>query len=706
MPTISLSKKQRAIVKAKTKGSVFLEGPAGTGKTTVGFHRLQHLLESDVPAESILVMTSQRTLAVPYENVLRGSERTAGGQVTILTMGGLARRLVDIFWPVVAESAGFKQLERRPTFLSLKTSQYYMASLVRPLIEIDGYFDSVRIDRNRLYSEIIDNLNKSAIVNFPYSEIGERLNAAWIGEESQRRMYKEVQDCANRFREFCLTHNLLDFSLQMEVFKQLWKLPQPRQYISNQFKHLIADNVEEDNPTAHDLLADMLHSCESALLIYDTDAGYRSFLGSDPIYGYELKNGCKKHEALSESYVTSPDVYAFGHYLGASLNRENGAKPEGDARAALLYEDHRYHPQMLDWVADEIANLVHNQGISAGEIVVMAPYLSDVLRFSLMNRLEARNIPSRSHRPSRSLREEPAAQCLLTLAQIAHPQWGLRPTQFDVAYAFITAIEGLDLVRGQLLAQIVYRIKSGQPTLSPFDQLQTDKQERITYLLGGRYETLRVWLAEYMQNPVAELDHFFSRLFGEVLSQEGFGFHRNFDSAKTASNLIDSAQRFRWVMEETGLLAQNKSIAQEYVQMVQDGVIANQYISEWDLQKPDAVFLAPAYTFLMSNQPVDYQFWLNVGSAGWYERLYQPLTHPYVLSRQWNRERVWTDVDEHAIRQDTLYRLVMGLIRRCRCQIYLGFSEYGEQGDQQRGPLLQAIYRTLRRLSQDDLTVS
>ncbi len=53
--------------------------------------------------------------------------------------------------------------------------------------------------------------------------------------------------------------------------------------------------------------------------------------------------------------------------------------------------------------------------------------------------------------------------------------------------------------------------------------------------------------------------------------------------------------------------------------------------------------LAPAYTFLMSNRPVDYQFWLDVGSRGWFERLYQPLTHPYVLSREWPAGQSWTD---------------------------------------------------------------
>jgi len=130
--------------------------------------------------------------------------------------------------------------------------------------------------------------------------------------------------------------------------------------------------------------------------------------------------------------------------------------------------------------------------------------------------------------------------------------------------------------------------------------------------------------------------------------------------------------------------------------MVQDGVIAAQYIYSWQLQPEGAVLLAPAYTFLMSNRPVDVQFWLNVGSRGWWERLYQPLTHPYVLSRHWSRDAVWSDADEVETRQEALRRLALGLIRRCRRRVYLGLSELGEQGNEQKGPLLQAIQRVLR----------
>jgi hypothetical protein len=130
--------------------------------------------------------------------------------------------------------------------------------------------------------------------------------------------------------------------------------------------------------------------------------------------------------------------------------------------------------------------------------------------------------------------------------------------------------------------------------------------------------------------------------------------------------------------------------------LVQDGVIAAQYVRSWQRQPQDAVLVAPAYTFLMSNRPVDHQFWLDVGSTGWWERLYQPLTQPYVLSRRWDDGGPWTDLDEYVTRQEALSALVLGLTRRCRKQIHLGLAEMAANGMEQRGAMLRAIQQVLR----------
>ncbi|HSF79827.1 MAG TPA: DEAD/DEAH box helicase [Anaerolineales bacterium] len=698
---LTLTPAQLDLIQRRLDARVFLEGPVGCGKTTAVVERMLHLMAQGVPGGSILLLVPQRTLAEPYYQALHTPGVAAGGSVTVLTVGGLARRMVELFWPLVAEEAGFAHPERLPTFLTLETAQYTMAHLVRPLLQ-QGYFDSLVIDRNRLYSQIIDNLNKAAVVGFPHGEIGARLKAAWVGDPAQVRIYEDAQACADLFRQYCLEHNLLDFSLQLEVFwRHLWAAPLSREYLLETYRHLLVDNLEEDTPLAHDLIAEWLPETDSATLVFDTQAGYRRFLGADPEGGLKLKELCPDNTVFNNSLVTSPPVQTLGSGLAGSLNVGDISRDgqdftlSEDPLAALEYDYHRFFPQMLDWVAAQIHELVSDRGVPPGEIVVLAPYLSDALRFALTNRLEAYGLPCRSHRPSRSLREEPVTRSLLTLAQLAHPAWELHPTSYDVAYTLMQVLEGMDLVRAQLLAEIVFRPGKGAFALSSFDIIRPEVQERITYRLGNLYERLRLWLAEYAQGPEAELDHFLARLFGELLSQPGYGFHEYYAAGEVTANLVESVQKFRWVAGE--MLQQSEvPLGKEYLLMVQDGVIAAQYIRSWQVQPDQSVLLAPAYTFLLSNRPVDYQFWLDVGSRGWFERLYQPLTHPYVLSRAWPDGRIWTDADEFEVSQESLYRLVLGLLRRCRQGIYLGLSELGEQGYEQRGPLLLAFQRLLR----------
>jgi hypothetical protein len=696
---LSFTLNQQYLIHHPPTGKVYLEGPAGAGKTTAAVAHLLEMLDQGIPASSILLMVPQRTLAMPYLEALNSPEIAAGGLVNISTMSGLAQRMVSLFWPLAAGLAGFAHPNEPPVFLNLETAQYYMALIVRPLLE-KGFFSSIAIARNRLYSQILDNLNKSALVGFPHTEIGQRLKSAWVGETSQAHVYDDAQECASGFRSFCLEHNLLDFSLWLEVFRTiLWEEPHCRDYLKRTYQHLIFENLEEDTPVAHDILRDWLPDFNSALVIYDQDAGYRRFLGADSQSARDLRRLCDEQLTYDKTFVTPPSLQSFGNQLARSLgfepDRAESKTNHSRLEDYLSFANLRYYPQMLDWVADQIAGLVLGKHVKPGEIAVLVPYLPDALRFSLANRLDHLGIPTRAHRPSRALREEAAVQCLLTLSALAHPTWHLSPTKFDVAYALIQAIDGLDLVRAQLLTEIVYRSKDGQPFLGSFDKIKPEVQERITFIMGQRYEALRAWLEIYSLNPVAEYDYFLSRLFGEVLSQAGYGFHHNYNAGEAAANLVDSARNFRQVIGPS-LAEGSPALGKLYLETVQDGVVAAQYLRSWQSQPEDAVLLAPAYTFLMNNRPVDYQFWLDISSRGWSERLFQPLTQPHVLSRQWQAGSLWTEENEFHTNQEVLYHLILGLIRRCRKGIYLGLCELNEQGSEQLGPLLKAIDRSIR----------
>ena len=689
----SLEPFQKAIAEAPSGIRTFLSGHTGTGKTSAGVARLLRILANDSWSESVLVLVPQRSLGEPYLSALQYA-RSGPERVRIQTLAGLARRSIELFWPLLAEEAGFHTPSDPPTFLTIETAQYFMAKAIEDLLT-QGYLEGVRLRRNRLYSQILDNLNKAAGVGFPYWEFGERLSASWVGDAQHRLAYSQAQECANRFRKYCLAHNLLDFSLQLEVFvKHLWDLPLFQDYLLGQGLHLIVDNIEEDTPTAHDLLLDLLPKASSALVIHDLEGGHRTFLGADPKSALRLRDACTNHVEFDQSFSSPDEVRLFGRQLARAMGRlPSFANGDGQAGRAISFTTVRYSHLVTSWAADEIASLL-GEGVPPSEIVVLAPFMPDVLRFTLEYELGQRNIPYRSHRPSRALKDEPATRTLLLLAKLAHPAWQRKPlVAEDVSRSLMHAIGGMDLVRAHLLTTAVLN-QGDPPRLLEFERLPPALQTRVSFVLGERYERLRTWLAAYAGGPLAELDHFIARLFGEVLSQPGFGFHRSLDAGRTTAVLIESIRKFRDVAQPV-LSRAGIPLGQEYMAMVEEGVIAAAYFEGRGPDNREAVLLSPAFTFLMRNQPVDYQFWLGVNSNDWSRRIYQPLTHPYVLSRQWQRGRPWLDSDEETASQDALYRLTQGLVRRCRKKIYLGFSDVGPHGWEERGPLMRAIQKVL-----------
>lgn len=696
MDAITYNAIQEEVVDAPFSGSLFVSGQPGSGKTTAAAARLRRMIEQGIPAESILILAPQRTLAAPYYREISRAAFPAGGLPTIVTLGGLAQRTLQVFWPAVAASAGFARPNLPPTFLTLETAQYYMAKVVQPLLA-RGYFEQLVIDRNRLYSQLLDNLNKAAVVGFSHQDIASRLKAAWVGKPDQLVHYDQAQECIDLFRAYCLENNLLDYSLQFEVFTHhLWQSHLIRQYLFNQHRHLIYENIEEDVPAAHDILREWLPSFESALLIFDENAGYRAFLGADPESASSLRDDCSRKVSFTETFVSQPVLKDFGSILTDSIISRSRESAPVDTQTAFTFIGKRFYPEMIDAVSEEIARLVHEEYAAPNEIAVVSPFLSDSLRHALMHRLQGYGIPGHSYRPSHSFRDEPTVRCLLTLARMAHSRWNLPVTQADVREMLLQTIAGIDLVRADLMAGMLFNRNNKNDPLNSFDPIKAEMQERISFSIGERFMRLRAWLKAYIDGEPVELDFFLARLFGEILSQPGFGFHEDFEASGATSRLIESIQKFRRVAEPA-LTPAGITVGQEYLQMVSDGVIAAQYLRPKAQEEENAVFIAPAYSFLMNNQAVKYQFWLDVGSLGWWERLYQPLTHPHVLSRRWQLNKVWTDADDYAANQDVLQRLVNGLIARCGDHIYLCAARVNERGSEERGPLLQAVQSLLRR---------
>ena len=688
---LTYTETQKNVIQMPLESRVFLEGPAGSGKTSAALGRLERMLQH-VPGHEFLILVPQRSLGKPYYDYVKESPDFRGSLPSILTLGGLAQRMTHLFWPLVAAQAGFRDPQRPPYFLSLETAQYCMSRIVDPKRE-QGFFNSVTIEKNRIYSQIIDNLNKAAVVGFAIDEIGARLKSDLNLEPALAPALDQAQACALEFRRYCLDNNLLDYSLQIEIFlKHIFPLPHCRKYFETFYPHVIFDNIEEDVPAAHDLMQAWLPETKSALLIMDQQAGYRTFLGADPSSAEALKSVCDRHIISQDTFKSSKGMVDFQLALTGCIRHEPPAALPKDLDPVLTLKDFRFYPEMLAGVADEIAGLIRNASIQAGEVVILAPYLSDALKFSLEQLLHSRNIHSYSSRPSRMYLDEPAVKCVLAFAKLAHPHWEMAVTHFELRDALMQALPNLDIIRADLIAQTLYAPVSG---LKSFDGVTNPQmQARITFAFGEKLEQIRAWLQAYAGRDALPLDIFLSRLFGELLSQKGLGFFDRYEAGAHIARLINAVKSFRQFL--TAVFGMDEiSTGVEFIRSVEAGLLPSAFHNR-DEAPQDAVLIAPAHAFLMENRTVACQFWLDIGSLGWWERLNQPLTNPYILRRGWQPGTVWSYNQDFDANQEHMQRLVSGLLNRCEKHLYVYSVQVNERGSEQRGPLLQA-FQTLRK---------
>jgi len=363
---------------------------------------------------------------------------------------------------------------------------------------------------------------------------------------------------------------------------------------------------------------------------------------------------------------------------------------------------------MLRWVAREVDALVRS-GAAPGGIAIIAPYVNEVMRFTLEEALSQASpaIPLHPLRPALALRDEPLIRGLLALARLAHPTWVVRlhgsPQPLgaeDVALALECTIAELDPVRARRLAALAF--VPGEPGLAELVALAPGASrasaagrmwEQVGFRFQAAYRVLSGWVAAYMARPPDALSVFLSRLFGQVLSQPGFALYRNPAGARVYGRLVESAFKFESAVAPRQVEGEpdGDALGADYVSLVLGDIATAEYLSDVPWPAEDAVVLAPAYAWLTRDLSCDWMFWLDLSAEGWWNRPNQPLTHPYVLSREWPVGRPWTDADEDAAGRAALSAVLVGLGARCRRGIYLASSALGVGGEEQTGRLERAI---------------
>ena len=665
-------------------GTSFLLGVAGTGKTTALHNRLLHLLESGETAYTILVIVSEPDRRESYLNAVHESGLGPYAELSITTYNQMALEMVNLFWPLVARSAGFERPYQPPTLLSYDLAQLLMWDVITPMLN-EGAFADLRLRPQQIVSQLLDTLNRAALNGLSLEDAIQRQKTSWSGEPERLIQLEDAAIAARVFRRRCLEGSLLDLSLAVEVFDtQLVNHPEFHKYFSERYRHLIVDNVEEQTPAGQNFIEELMNEIVSTTIAFDGGGGYKRFLAADPTGARRFMTLCQRQFRFEESFTTSTPLIHVANLVQNSL--QQGVNPVDDAHEAIIdIVGGRYRREMVQNLTAVLQTLITEQNIHPSEIAIIAPYLDGALRYMIANAFREGELPYYFLRRRSSPRDEPRVRAWLTWLALAHPEWEVRPTPFDVAEALTFSIAGLDVARAELLTERLYQPEV--PHILPASELPERIAERVGWELVGLTDGLREWLTEY--NGRSTIEAFLYDLF-QFLAQPQYHPEPDVAGAAVCDWLMQQATRLRHAADAIGLRT-DADVGRTFIDGINQGLVTANPPDLGDPPDPNGIMISTMYGYLLAGHPVRVQVWLETAATGWWDIPNQPLSNAFVLAQSYDPERPWTMADDGLVRNELLTRLIRGLTARCSDGLILASSDLDRRGVRQDGPLWRAI---------------
>lgn len=672
-------------------GHLVVWGNAGTGKTTALQHRLLRLLQDGISAYNILVLVSEYSHEQPYLDLIHQSKLGPYAQLHITTYNSLAREMVVLFWPLVARQAGFEQPHLPPSFLEYDMAQLLMWQILRQM-EGEGAFADVRLRPQRLVSQLLDMLNRASYNGLSLDQAIERQRQLWQYEPEQLKLLADAGIAAHRFREYCFRHSLLDFSLVIQVFDTfIVNSPHFGRYFTERYRYLLIDNVEEHTFAAQNFILQLMGKIESVAVAFDRGGGYRRFLSADPNAATRLISHCEQGFPFTESFISTPALSHLADYVENFLLIQQGGNLQEAASAILGRVHSRYRREMVANVPAQLHRLMMERNIQPSQIAILAPYLDGALQYTLQQELKNAGIPYRLLRRQSSPREEPRIRAWLTWLALAHPDWQISPSPYDVAEALSLNIHDLDPIRAALIAKYLY----DQPTVTLLDSshLPNDLRSRIGTERVQRVDQIRLWLQK--QYGTLPLDQFLYQLFNDLLSRPEFQPEPDVAGAAVCDWLVRTATRLRQNAPAIGLETAAQ-IGQTFSAGIYQGLVTANPPDLGEPPDPNGIVIATAYGYLLSGLHSAVQVWLECNIMGWWQTPYQPLSNAFVMLQSRNETTVWTEQENIEVHNDLLNSVIRGLTSRCQQGILLTTCDLDRRGQRQSGHLWRAIQPLLK----------
>ncbi|KXZ39501.1 Superfamily I DNA or RNA helicase [Alkalithermobacter thermoalcaliphilus JW-YL-7 = DSM 7308] len=658
---------------------IVVNGSSATGKTTIAIERYRHMIENEnIKSEQILVLVLNRIQSLIYRSNL---DIKGCGEIKITSYFGFIQKELIRFWPLVVQKCDLIGKDSiKPVFHTFETSQCLMNRLVEFKRNKEGLLLGLNSPSDRIAISVISNLTKASLPSISIEEIGTRLyNSLENKDLIKQNIFKDMDNIIDYYIKRCLEKGIIDYGISVFLYnKYLLNDPLYKEYLVRNIKHLIVDNLEECTPSQIDFIKQLIPYTKTSLLLYNPDGGFGIRHGADPLY--TKMNIVNKYKNVSLDYSYSKNKF-YDFQMCVSNNIVNSTTRKIEKYEDIYISRSEFRSDMIESLTKQVVTLL-KQGIKPKDIAVISPVNDIVFEYVLSNNIkqlgyEVLNISRKS-----SIVDNPYSYALVILACLCYEFEKVNVNEDDVKNLLLLLMN-IDPIRVSILIKHIYENKDNIILLKEI------KDEKIKDRVGDRYiekyEFIRKWIENYKQGERLNIDEFFRKVYLEILITLPAGK----ENINACREIVDSATNF------INIISKFESIKDpnlEFIKFIKSGAKSNESIYTLEERLSSSfVTLATPSTYLASGSYNKIHIWADLGNDMWSPRNVTELENPYVLTKTWNINDIYTEDIEEKNRKRYLNIIFKSLIGRCKDKLYLFDSIYSASGYEQSGILLDAI---------------
>lgn len=637
------------------------------------------------------------------------------------TLLGFMADEVKLFWPLIFEKLALKA--QFPLRLRPETEQELATRLWHAQIEGENLRHSE--SEYRLVRRTLDLLQLAGASGIPAEDIatileqglpdGEKSFTEAFSTEEAPQTWKRMGELLLEWREWCLQRGLLSYGLIYELYwRYLLTDANYQHHLSNRYQAIFADDLDDYPAIARNLIEFFLDRHVFCVLTYNPHGKIRLGLNADPNYIAGLASRCqieqldRLEENSLESELADLAIELIQEPIYITRLPESIQSIQEISRAKLLRT-----------TAQIITKAIKNQEVQPKDVVVIAPGLDEIARYTLMEILTANGIPVAPLNEQRPLISSPLIRALLTLLCLIYPGLGRLLNRDEVAEMLVVLSNqsksgkltpDIDPVRAGLLADSCYYADIEQPLLLSVESF--NRWDRLGYKATAAYVRIVEWI-EAIKKFLQQQDRLLpativlDRAIKELLNH---GSNLPLDRMSALRELTETAQHYwdvdlRLRQNEPNHLTQTATV-ERFVLLLRRGTItANPRPITYLAAQENAVTLANIFQYRSLRRFHRWQFWLDTGSHFWERGGSATLFAAPLFLKEWSG-RTWMPEDSYEDDRQRLERIMRDLTARAGERIYLCHSDLGVNGTEQMGALVNLVHASRQFVDREMLMMS